>query len=712
MPTRFAVALLVPVLVAGLCGAGRSPVAEQRSHPVAPGVVLTVVDSAGIGSAQRFTELGVELSGDVRVGYLDSGVVAHAEPVAQRARAAGAVAAVNGDFFDLGGSSAPLGGAVRDATVVKSPATHWRSAAVFDADGTGRIAELDFTGTIGLPGGNVALDRLNSHEVPENGIGAFTELWGDSPRARAVRDAGRVYEVTVTQGRVAEANQHAGNAPIPAGTTVLLGREAGADRLARLRTGDPVTVEWDIRAGGGVVHTAIGGRHVLVREGRIADVDATVRHPRTAVGFSADGRQMWWITADGRRPGTRGATLREMGERLLESGAWSGLELDGGGSATLAARTPGGPIRVENRTGEGERAVPNSLAVYAPQGSGTARGLWVRPAVEQRPAPGSALPEQADPHRVFTGLTRRLAADPYDEGFGPAGPSGHPVVWAADSGTVADGVLRAGAPGRVTVGADMGRARGGLQLEVLKGPERLEPSREEIGLADAASSVVLVLSGVAPDGTRAPIETDDITVDHDPELVRVTPEEAGVLRVTAVAGNGSGAIRLSTGPASVRIPVSIGSVDRVLADFEDAADWTARAARGQARTEPTAGRTGLGLALSYDFSGSDATRAAYAHPPAPLRVGSTASMLRLWVSGDGQGARLAVTVSDEDGQQRTLYGPRVTWSGWQQAEIPIPAALSQPVAVERLYLVETSATASYTGRITVDELTAAVVAHE
>lgn len=84
-------------------------------------------------------------------------------------------------------------------------------------------------------------------------------------------------------------------------------------------------------------------------------------HPRTAVGLSEDGRTMYMVVADGRRPDVPGPTLPELALFMDEIGACIAMNLDGGGSSAMWVGD-----RVRNRVSDGqERLVGNHLAVVA-----------------------------------------------------------------------------------------------------------------------------------------------------------------------------------------------------------------------------------------------------------------------------------------------------------------------------------------------------------
>jgi hypothetical protein len=104
-----------------------------------------------------------------------------------------------------------------------------------------------------------------------------------------------------------------------------------------------------------------GGRAVF-RSNEAFTADQLVpRHPRTAVGQSADGRLIL-VTVDGRQPGySVGMTNFELALALARLGAVTASALDGGGSTTMAFDG-----RLLNRPSDpgGEREVAEGLFVF------------------------------------------------------------------------------------------------------------------------------------------------------------------------------------------------------------------------------------------------------------------------------------------------------------------------------------------------------------
>jgi hypothetical protein len=95
---------------------------------------------------------------------------------------------------------------------------------------------------------------------------------------------------------------------------------------------------------------AVGGFNQILHEGLLTERTKQIkdRHPRSAAGLSADGKYLYLLVIDGRRPGSIGTTEAETAIILRELGSSDGLNFDGGGSTSMALRYPDGKIRTVN----------------------------------------------------------------------------------------------------------------------------------------------------------------------------------------------------------------------------------------------------------------------------------------------------------------------------------------------------------------------------
>jgi exopolysaccharide biosynthesis protein len=120
------------------------------------------------------------------------------------------------------------------------------------------------------------------------------------------------------------------------------------------------------------VFTAVTGSAIIVQKGEnTGDVNqlnkAAYANPRTAVGVSKDGRYLYLVVIDGRKPGySMGTTNHETAEVMLALGAYTALNLDGGGSTTMVkSDEQGHAVTVNHPSGGAERFDASALGVHA-----------------------------------------------------------------------------------------------------------------------------------------------------------------------------------------------------------------------------------------------------------------------------------------------------------------------------------------------------------
>ncbi|MEV6715799.1 phosphodiester glycosidase family protein [Lentzea sp. NPDC051208] len=675
LAVTIAAALLAPVSPAHADSVRRIET-ERIERPVAPGVTLSSFDWYRPDGWVRGDALAVDLT-KARAGYVDPGAVSQAVPLSQQT--GGAVAAINGDFFDIDNSNAPEGVGVQDGHLRKSGEGR---AIGIDAAGVGSVMETFFEGTLN---GTHELTQLNSAQIDVDGIGVFNSLWGTYSRARATQGAANTAEVIVKDDVVQSVGSPSDR---PVQGYALVGRDRGADVLRALKPGDRAEIGYRNRTSdGSTPKTAIGGRQLLVRNGRnVAPADSP--HPRTAVGFSQDGKKMYMLTVDGRQsPYLQGLDLDDLADAMIELGAHNALNLDGGGSSTMLAREPGTTeLKVVNTPSDGgERPVPNGLALYAPTGTGRLTGFDVQTAST----------------RVFPGMTRRMTVRGHDETFGPA--NDEHVSRATGGWALGDTFHASPHSGPASFTAFKGLTSKTTRLTVLGRLARIAPAEPRISLIEDERRP-LRINGVDARGFSAPIERADLELSYDRKIIEVTPD----LQVKALR-TGATTIRARAQGKETHTAVTVGVTDQPLATFDDAPHWTFGSARATGKVEPEPdGHTGAGLKLSYDFTRSTGTRTAYAVPPKPLRVDGQPLSLAARVHGSGQGEWTAFTVTDSTGRSRALYGPHVTWHGWQQIEVAVPPELQFPVQVTRFTAIETRADRAYRGEVVLDDVVARV----
>jgi len=403
---RFRTARTALSLVAALgtlAGAALIGAAPASSAPsavqIAPGVRYTQFDISAAKGLTHAHLLSVDLgNARVRLNLLYPGAVAARSAVSRLANAKGAVAGVNGDFFNISevqhpgvaATGASVGPAIASGVVLKAavpkgqrfgpampPGITTRAVLGVGTDRKARLDTLTLTGSVGTPVGRFNLGGLNQYALPVGSIGAFTPAWGSVSRARAVcgTDTNRAapcstdtYEVTVRRGKVVRMANSPGKGAIGANTTVLVGREAGAQQLRKLFVGAKVTVKSGLVAATSRVpyRFALGGYPVLKAGRPLSGLDSTTSAVRTAAGIANGGRKLLLLAVDGAARYRSGLTVAEVAATMRKLGSVDAFNLDGGGSTTLVARAPGSSkATVRNHpSGGAERPVPNAIGVF------------------------------------------------------------------------------------------------------------------------------------------------------------------------------------------------------------------------------------------------------------------------------------------------------------------------------------------------------------
>lgn len=329
---------------------------------VAPGVTYARWGQQDARGPIRAHLLTLDLSTPgLSLDYASAGPVRRTAPVPDILARHGAIAGVNGDFFDIGDTGAPLGiGQDRGLGFLHAPRQGWNSAFVLDRAGRPDIGYVPMVVTVrNRP--RLQVTNYNSPAVRPGGIGVYTPGWGTTAGYRVTDgQQQQVRMVRVVGGRVVEVkNKLTTNKPIRG--YLLIGRGEGARRLTTLKKGAWVTLDRHLQ---GRPRVAITGNKFLIRDGLIEVVNDREQHPRTAIGIDRDTGEVLLLAIDGRQSLSRGYTMVELAEMMQDLGADEALNLDGGGSTTMVARKPNGVVGVVNSPSDGvDRWVANALEV-------------------------------------------------------------------------------------------------------------------------------------------------------------------------------------------------------------------------------------------------------------------------------------------------------------------------------------------------------------
>ena len=285
---------------------------------------------------------------------------------------AGALAAVNGDYFvDLskGWNGQPLGLLVRAGEILATPNPK-RSVFAWGPE-TFAFGKAAWTGTVRAGTTSLKLGGLNraagAQEAVLNLASAGQAFAAEGDLSITLRMEGSLSPSGTVGATVEAVSNDAGATTVPPGKAILVVRGARRDVVRGVKPGDRLAVEsrttgfdWE------KIDAAIGGGPMLVQGGEASVGDegfapkafVAARHPRTAIGRTAEG-DLLLVTVDGRSTISVGASLSELASTMRRLGCVEAMNLDGGGSTAMAAVG-----LTVNRPSDGrERAVADALMV-------------------------------------------------------------------------------------------------------------------------------------------------------------------------------------------------------------------------------------------------------------------------------------------------------------------------------------------------------------
>ena len=299
--------------------------------------------------------------------------------------AAGALAAINGDFLFPGESNQPAGLYIESGNLVRIPQR--RSAFAITEAGQPLIAVYKMElGLLTVEGEQLHVAGFN-REPALGELSVFNErahVQGDSLQAATGFLLQGLGNTSIANDTISVWVQQVRREAWPLSLQRdqwLLAADAEYEATEQIALGDTVQLYCRLLPARAKLMEAISGGPRILRDGavsieveeeRLSRSFADKRHPRTAIGYSQDEQVLFMIVVDGRQPGySVGMSLQELAEfmctRLAEfsrakANAYQGLNLDGGGSTTMVVGE-----QVINRPSDptGERPVVNALVVVA-----------------------------------------------------------------------------------------------------------------------------------------------------------------------------------------------------------------------------------------------------------------------------------------------------------------------------------------------------------
>ncbi len=239
--------------------------------------------------------------------------------------------------------------------------------------------KLSFT----VDGQTYPIDLINSERTANKNVlytsvkkTTGTNPWGiDIVVTNASKSTKEVYFGDTITGTVSSITQYGqpGNSAIPAdGFVVSVQNKELATKLSTLPADTPIEVNLSIDDKWKDAEFILAAGPLLVKDGKVnismptSSSFVTTRSDRTAVAVDSTGTRVFLVTVDGRQSGySNGTNLKDLASFLISKGASAAINLDGGGSTTMAVRQPFTilPALANKPSGGSERRVSAILQV-------------------------------------------------------------------------------------------------------------------------------------------------------------------------------------------------------------------------------------------------------------------------------------------------------------------------------------------------------------
>ena len=623
---------------------------------------------------------------DVKVGEVlaHDALESHGETVGSMAKRTGAVAGINGDYYDIGNTNRPTNIVVRGGVLLQMPRN--RYALAITRDGQPHIAEFSFMGQVEIGSRTTSLDAVDQ-SPPGGGTSLLTPAYGSVPPLENVTlvslqplggtpPLSRYRVIDVVDNLTTQ----------PPGYYVAIGPGA-YNSVDVPATGDMVSASGDLSPIGlDSIDTAIGGGPLILHGGRWTDDpngpnggEYEKRIPCTGAAIAPDGR-LFLIEVDGRRPSVSvGLTRREFSALMRALGASEGMAFDGGGSSTIAVRRLGDSESevVSIPSDRVERPVGNGIFVYSTAPVGPAVRLVAQPGVI-RAVSGAVVglrmaAVDAANHVAVSGDVSATVEPP------SLGEFRNRMFYARQAGT-----------GRILMRS--GPLKGAVALEVQSAPATIEIEPPRPNVDDGAT---LQLSARA----------------FDPHGYALALAPALAWHATAGSIDGRGQYRAGSRDAevSVRIGnvsansrVTVGSHE-VSLPFADRARFST-VPRGGSGSLARDARCRSCVQLAYSFGSNE--RAAYAMADVALPRDTIG--LSFDVLDDGSASRLRIALRNAINEDALVDAAVLDQPGWRHVTVRFSVEAVQAERLLAMYVLPPKGMQLSSGRIVLRNVRAVV----
>lgn len=467
--------------------------------------------------------------------------------VSELVKSNNAIAGVNGDYFNYSPRPSAMGTLISKGEVISSPIEKAYALPTFylDSNNSGGIDYFHRHISIQDKTNNqtIGINTLNKVTPNFDTLTVLDKNWGHYSIGNQFHKD--LVEVIVENDIVKEVRIGQKAAYIPRNGYVIAGRGLRADILKTLKPGDNLEMTVETTPNKNSLKFAIGGGSIILKDGlptRTNIVDNGV-HPRTGIGINEEGTEIVLVTVDGRISTSKGLSQSGFSALMKNLGAHQALNLDGGGSTTMATRKNlnEDPKVVNRPSGGSQRRVVNGIGVF----NNSPKGILNRVEIK------------SETPKMLMGTNNRISLIGYD---------GHNEVVEIDSNNIEltfegldeynfeEGLLSPDAPGTIKVNATYNDGakvyNDSKEIEIFGEIQNIYTDKKEFEVNPGEKVTLPRFFGEDSVGNSAEISLRDLNLDIKEELGEFTNGQ-----FVASSNGVSGYIHVSLGNGSENIKI-------------------------------------------------------------------------------------------------------------------------------------------------------------
>ncbi|WP_042354486.1 phosphodiester glycosidase family protein [Bacillus rubiinfantis] len=318
--------------------------------------------------------------------------------------------------------------------------------------------------------------------------------------------------------------------------------------LKSIRKGDSIALSVDINNSWKGASFILGSGPLLVNNGKVSismdpkSPNAITRAPRTAVAIDKTKRNIFFVTVDGRLPGySTGMNLTEFAKYLVSIGAYQALNLDGGGSTTMAVRKPGSSVvKLANTPSDKrERLISTSLMAVSTAPIGQPRHLKIHKSTNSVLLKGSSI------HILIDYVL--------DQYYNPLRASTRNIKLTSKWGSAKGTTFTARKAGKGSIKVQYQKAAATVPIEVVDKLAKLKPSRKSVAIRNG-NTVKLSIKGYDRKGRAVVMSPSSVKWSVTGKIGSIS--KGGTFKA-AKKSKGSGKIIAAYGKTKTTISVKI-----------------------------------------------------------------------------------------------------------------------------------------------------------